>query len=132
MEDDKLITIFSNFEPEISSDSQFMGKLQQNVALVDIIRQNAADYRSKNKKALIIAAFIGFVVGIVFSILLPYLSAAVSNWQLTLPSESLLNAFAENFTIVAWLVIGCTSVLAAINTYEVSLYLLKSKEKSTY
>ena len=45
---------------------------------------------------------------------------------------SILNTFAKNFTIIAWLVIGGTSVFAAINTYEISLSLLKPKETSAY
>ena len=39
-----------------------------------------------------------------------------------------MNLFADSFTIIAWAVIAGTSVLAAINTYEVSLSLLKPKE----
>lgn len=132
MEDDKLKTLFSNFEPELSSDSQFMNKLQRDLNSVEIIKQHTAGVRSRNKKAVVIAAFVGFIVGFLFSLSLPYLSDAVSNWKLTLPDESMLKTFANNFSIIVWLVIGGTSVLAAINAYEISLSLLKPRETSTY
>ena len=128
MEDDKLKSLFSNFEPELSSDLLFMNKLQRNLNSVELIKQHTAEVRSQSRKAVAIAAIVGFIVGFLFSMSLPYLSEAVSNWQLTLPSESVMNVFANNFTIIAWLVIGGTSVFAALNSYELSLSLLKPKE----
>lgn len=128
MEDDKLKSLFSNFEPDLSSDFQFINKLQKSLNSVEIIREHAAEVRSRSKKAIVIAAVVGFLVGFLFSMLLPYLSDTVSNWQLTLPRESVLNSFANNFTTFAWLIIGGTSVLAALNSYEISLSLLKQKE----
>ena len=128
MEDDKLKSLFSNFEPELSSDILFMNKLQRNLNSVELIKQHTVEVRSRSRKAVAIAAIVGFIVGFLFSLSLPYLSEAVSNWQLTLPSESVLNVFANNFTIIAWLVIGGTSVFAALNSYELSLSLLKPKE----
>ena len=128
MEDDKLKSLFSNFEPELSSDFLFMNKLQRNLNSVELIKQHTVEVRSRSCKAVAIAAIVGFMVGFLFSLSLPYLSEAVSNWQLTLPSESVMNVFANNFTIIAWLVIGGTSVFAALNSYELSLSLLKPKE----
>lgn len=128
MEDDKLKSLFSNFEPDLSSDFQFINKLQKSLNSVEIIREHAAEVRSRSKKAIVIAALVSFLVGFLFSMLLPYLSDTVSNWQLTLPRESVLNSFANNFTTFAWLIIGGTSVLAALNSYEISLTLLKQKE----
>ena len=128
MEDDKLKSLFSNFEPELSSDFLFMNKLQRNLNSVELIKQHTAEVRSRSRKAVAIAAFVGFIVGFLFSLSLPYLTDAISNWQLTLPSESVMNVFANNFTIIAWLVIGGTSVFAALNSYEVSLSLLRPKE----
>lgn len=127
MEDDKLKSLFSNYEPELSSDFQFMNKLQRNLNSVEIIRQHSAEVHLRNKKAVAIAVFAGFIVGFLFSLSLPYLIDAVSNWQLTLPRESILNTFASNFTIIAWLVIGGTSALVALNSYEISLSLLRPK-----
>lgn len=127
MEDDKLKSLFSNFAPEVSSDFQFMTTLQRNLNSVEIIKRHKDEVRTRGKKACAIAAVAGFIVGFLFSLTLPYLNEAVSNWQLTLPSGSMLRAFANNFTIIAWLAIGAVSVLVSLNTYEISASLQKSK-----
>lgn len=127
MEDDKLKSMLTNFEPELSSDFKFMSKLERSLNSVEILKQHAAEVRSRNKKAVVLAAVLGFIVGMLFSLSLPYLSSAVAEWQLSLPGDSMLNALADNFRIISWIAIGGTSVLTALNTYEVSLSLLKPK-----
>ena len=127
MEDDIFKSLFSEFKPELSSDVEFMSKLNKSLTAIDLIKQHVADTRLRNKQAVVIGLVVGFIVGVLFSMLLPYLKVIVSDWQLTLPNESILNTFANNFTAIAYLVIGTTSVLAALNTYEVSLFLLKRK-----
>ncbi len=127
MEDDKLKSMLTNFEPELSSDFKFMSKLERSLNSVEILKQHAAEVRSRNKKAVVTAAVLGFIVGMLFSLALPYLSSSVAEWQLSLPGDSMLNALADNFTIIAWIAIGGTSVLTALNTYEVSLSLLNPK-----
>lgn len=129
MEDDKLKSMLTNFEPELSSDFQFMSKLERNLNSVEILKQHAAEVRSRNKKAVALAAILGFIAGLLFSLALPYLSSAVAEWQVTLPDDSMLNALADNFTIIAWIATGGISVLTALNTYEVSLSLLKPKSQ---
>ena len=127
MEDEKIRSLFSDFEPELSSDFMFMNKLRQSLDSVEIVRQQTAELRSRNKKAVAIAAAVGFIIGFLFSLSLPYLNNAFVKWQLSLPDVSLLHNVADYFTIIAWSVIGATSVFAALNTYEVSLSLLKPK-----
>ena len=131
MEDEKLKYLFSNFEPELSSNLQFMNKLKRNLNSVEIIKRHAAEVRSRSKKSMAIAAFIGFIVGFLFSLSLTYLNEAVTDWQLTLPRESMLNTLANNFSTIAWLIIGSTSALTALNSYEISLSLLKPKASAS-
>ena len=127
MEDEKIRSMFSDFEPELSSDFMFMNKLQQSLDSVEIVRQHTAELRSRNKKAVAIAAAVGFIVGFLFSLSLPSLYNAFAKLQLSLPDASIMHTVADYFTIIAWSIIGATSVFAALNTYEVSLSLLKPK-----
>ncbi len=128
MEDDKFKSLFSNFDPELSSDTQFMGRLESTLNSVEIIKQHIAESRSRNKTAVTIGVVVGFIVGFLFSLSLPYLNNAVSDWRLSLPDASVMKTFADNFTIIAWAVIGSTSVFAALNTYEITLSMLKPTE----
>ena len=50
MEDDKFKSLFSNFDPELSSDTQFMGRLERNLNSVEIIKQHIAESKSQNKR----------------------------------------------------------------------------------
>lgn len=130
MEEDKFKTLFSDFEPELTSDFQFMNRLRRNLNSVELIKRRNAEARIRSKKAVVIAAVVGFIVGFLFSLSLPYLAEAVSNWRLALPGGSALIALADNFATIAWLVIGATSVFIAINTYELSLTLMTRRVNS--
>ncbi len=68
MEDDKLKSLFTNFEPELSSDFKFMNKLERNLNSVEIIKRHTAEVRSRNKKAVAIAALPDLLSASVFSL----------------------------------------------------------------
>ena len=127
MEDEKIKSLFSNFEPELPSDFGFMSELQRKLDAVEAIKQHAEELKARNRKAVAIAALVGFVVGFLFSLSLPYLSDWVARWQMSLSESSLLYSLTGNFNVVIWTVIGATSVFAAVNSYEVSMALLKPK-----
>lgn len=118
MEDDKLRSLFADFQPELSSDRQFMSCLERNMESVEIVKRRMAKMRARNRRAIAVAAVVGFVVGFVFSLALPYLSSLVADWQLTLPEESVMSVAADYFAVIAWGVTGATAVIAAINTYD--------------
>lgn len=118
MEEDKLKSLFAEFRPELSSDRRFMDRLTRNMESVEIVKRRMAEMRARNRRAIAVAAVVGFVVGFVFSLALPYLSGLVADWQLTLPEESVMSVAADYFAVIAWGVTGATAVIAAINTYD--------------
>lgn len=118
MEEDKLTSLFAEFRPELSSDRQFMNRLTRNMESVEIVKRRMAEMRARNRRAIAVAAVVGFVVGFLFSLVLPYLSGLVADWQLTLPEESVMSVAADYFAVIAWGVTGATAVIAAINTYD--------------
>ena len=118
MEDDKLKSLFAEFQPELSSDRQFMNRLERNMESVEIVKRRGEEMRARNRRAVTVAAVVGFVVGFLFSLTLPYLSGVVAGWQLTLPEESVTSVLADWFAVISWVVIGAVAVTAAINTYD--------------
>lgn len=118
MEEDKLKSLFAEFRPELSSDRRFMDRLTRNMESVEIVKRRMAETRARNRRAVTVAAIVGFVVGFLFSLTLPYMSGLVAGWQVTLPQESVMSVVADWFVVIAWGVIGCTAVIAAINTYD--------------
>lgn len=118
MEEDKLKSLFAEFQPELSSDSLFMNRLERNMESVEIVKRRVEEMRARNRRAIAVAAIVGFIVGFLFSLSLPYLSGLVAGWQVTLPQESVMNVVADWFAVMAWGVIGAVAVTAAINTYD--------------
>ncbi|MDE7440553.1 MAG: hypothetical protein K2M69_00080 [Muribaculaceae bacterium] len=121
MEDEKLKSLFSNFEPVLSSDLEFINKLNRNLNSVELIKQQTAAARSRNKKAVVVAACVGFIVGFLFSLALPYLNNVIANWRLSLPDNSFMAPMADNFIYIAWIVIAGASTIVALNAYEFAL-----------
>lgn len=84
MEDDKLKSLFSDFNPTLFSDFQFMKALEEKMRSVEIVKEHTAQVTKRYKYAVAIAAIVGFAVGFLFSLTLPFLSEVVSTWQLSL------------------------------------------------
>lgn len=130
MQDDKFKDIFNNFEPELSSDMSFMNKLQRNLDSVEIIKQHNAEVKAANRKAVVIAAFVGFVIGFLLSRALPYVDNFMVNIQANLATSPFIRTLADNYLIAAWFVIACSSLLITLNTYEAAIHLLKPKHQN--
>ena len=95
-----------------------MNRLERNMESVEIVKRRVEEMRARNRRAIAVAAIVGFIVGFLFSLSLPYLSGLVAGWQVTLPQESVMNVVADRFAVIAWGVIGAVAVTAAINTYD--------------
>lgn len=128
MEEDKLKDLFANYKPEISSDFKFMTRLKQNLDLVEMIKQRNSEVASKRKKAVVIAACVGFIVGFLFSLTLPYIGDIAMSLQSSLPSGSALKMIADNYLTVSLLIMGGTTVFLSLNTYDLSLSLMKQRQ----
>jgi hypothetical protein len=129
MDEDRLKNLFNNFNPELSPDKLFMDKLQENLDLVEIIRQHNVDLKTQNIKACIIAALVGFIVGILFSFALPYIETSINNLQSMLKIGTLLWLITNNYLIITWLAIGAVSTFIAINTYEIAISIMVQKTR---
>ena len=121
MEDKDFKELFNDFEPEMSSDLAFMSRLRDNLDSVEMIRQHNARLHARNRIAIAIAACVGFMVGLMFSLALPYIGSAVNALQSTLPSESVLRIITDNYRLLSWLLIGATTVYATINSDNIAL-----------
>lgn len=129
MEEDKIKTLFGNFNPEISSGNRFVSRLERRLDSVEMVREHITKVRAQNRKAIAIASAVGFVAGFLFSLLLPWLGTVITEWQHTLADSSVLYAVADNYRTIAWILPAALSVFVALNTYEISLTLLTSRAK---
>lgn len=127
MEDDKLKELFGGFNPELSPDNRFMDRLLDNMRSVELIRQHNAEQHRRNRIAVAVAAFAGFLCGILFSLLLPYFGNAMTQLASSVTLKWLSQILIENNALLGWLIISSVSVTIAINTYDITAALLRRR-----
>lgn len=127
MDDDKLKSTFSDYNPELSSDFDFLGRVQQRMRYVDLIKQESKATRRLNRKAMAIAATAGFIAGFLFSRAIPYITATITAWSQTLPTASTLRSVADYTPIIAWLLLATISVFTALTAYDLTSSQTKCK-----
>lgn len=130
MEDDKIKGLFEGFAPQLSSDSQFLDKLQRELDGVEFVKQSNAKALRRNRRALVVAALTGLVVGFGLAQAVPYIGAVVEGWSESPSSSPLLLMLVDNCFGVAWLMVGLLSAFIAFNTYEISLVLQSRKRRA--
>jgi hypothetical protein len=127
MEDDKLKELFTNFQPEMSSSLQFMAKLQKNMERVEILKQHSLAIKKRNKLAVCIAAAIGFLMGVILTLLFPLIGSWVSTFSISLPHLQ-ISSFTIDYSFVGWIIMAVTCIITALNAYEIALVKLTPKE----
>lgn len=118
MEEDKLKDIFEGFNPELTSDSLFMSRLRRGMEAVEIVRERQAELRRRGRRAVVVAAITGFAVGILLSLMLPWLGDFVSRLSFNVPGGE---AVSLNWAVIGWGIIGLASVLTSLNAYTITL-----------
>ncbi len=126
MEDDKLRNLFNDFQPELSSSSQFMTKLQKNMEMVEILKQHDIALKKRNKLAVVIAAVSGFVMGVILTLLFQLIANWISTVSVSLPHLHISNLTID-YRVVAWIVMAGACIITALNAYEIALAKLAPK-----
>ena len=132
--DDKLQNIFNQFNPTMSSDVDFMKRLNSNLDMVEFIKMGIAKKRKNYKMAIIIATLVGVLVGIILSALYPIFSSLILN-SLILSNKTFQDqevyANVILYCIIAICIIGSSLVTFDITqSLKFSNLLVKSKDKS--
>jgi hypothetical protein len=118
-----LNNIFSSYEPELSSDDLFIRRLEYKLDTIKLLKDQNVAMRRRCRRAIVAAATAGFVVGLIFSLAMPYIIHAFMSLKAYMPDSSLLTALADNCRYTIWPLICATSLFIAVNTYEISLAL---------
>ena len=130
MEEKTIEEILKNFDPVLSEDSRFMSRLESNLEAVDSIRQHNLGVISRNRKAVAIAAVVGFLSGLIFSMSLPLIGAWIENFLSIVASGALTTFLIDNPRPVALLIIVVASAFIAVNTYELSIYCINKEYRT--
>lgn len=117
--EDKIKDIFKEFDPELSSSFQFIAKLEKNMEAVEIVRQFHSAQKRRNLWAVAIAGMAGFTVGVVMTLLFPFITEWIAsfNFSIPLPHSSTLNF---DFSYLAWLLVAMVSVFTSVSVYSIA------------
>ena len=116
MEEDKLKDIFKDFNPDLSSDSDFMSRLERSMKAVEIVKHQNAETHRRSKRAIVWAALAGFVAGIVMTILQPYIFKWLGGLDFTISIPS-VTTVAIDPGLIVWIATAAISATIAYNTY---------------
>lgn len=120
MEEDNFKEIFNSFNPDLSSDADFMSTLQRSMNAVEIVRKRNAELHRRGKRAIVIASLAGFVAGVIMTILQPYIIAWFGeiHFRLSIPSSQSVNI---DYTLISWMATAIISLTIALNTYHMAM-----------
>jgi tetrahydromethanopterin S-methyltransferase subunit F len=124
-EDDEIKKIFAGFEPDISPDNAFMNRLLRNMEMVEDVKRQNLVLRKNNKIAMAVASLVGFVVGIVFTLVSPYVTETLSMIQvaMSLTTEPLI--ITTGLVVISYALIGLISLVMIRYTYTTTFSLLR-------
>lgn len=128
MEDKSIRELFNNFDPELSNDFQFMSRLKNNMDSVELVKKHNLELQRKNRKAVIIAASVGFLFGLLFSMFLPAIGEAVKGIQAGLHPGSFVSLLAANYLPIVLTIIAGASVFISLNTFDLAIALMRKNE----
>ena len=128
MEDQKINKIFEEFNPKLSSDTQFLSELRMRMLAVELVKKRHATQLRHNRIAIAVAAATGFIFGMICSIFLPIFSDTLVSYSLTI-SEHMLFDIKGNWQLVGWSVSTIASIFISINAYELTKAILKRQSK---
>lgn len=120
MEEDNFKEIFNSFNPDLSSDADFMSTLQRSMNAVEIVRKRNVELHRRGKRAIVIASLAGFVAGVIMTILQPYIITWLGKIHLSLsiPSSQAVNI---DYTLISWMATAIISLTIALNTYHMAM-----------
>ena len=118
MEDDKLKDLFAGFNPPMGDNNQFMSKLERNLQAVEFAKTHCAEARRKNRVAVVVASFVGFVCGVVFTLCYPYLLGLIDGFKDV--SSDVAWAVDKYGDVMVWAVCSIATCVLTYASYDIS------------
>lgn len=125
-QEDPLKNLFDGFDPELGDTDSFMSRLEARLDGVEMIRNRSADSRRRYIIAAVIAAFAGFVSGVIIMLLLPHISLQMLTPSPVTAGATFVSRFFEPATVLSILLTAALSLFIAVNAYSATLTALGS------
>jgi len=100
MNDKSLEKIFSDYQPSLNSDADFMAALETRLDTVEFIRKYQEAQVNRYRKAMIATCAVGFVLGVVATLLIFSLPEHIHLYAFGLPSVVMM-IIEQNYRILS-------------------------------
>lgn len=128
-QEDPLKNLFDGFNPELGDTARFMSRLEARLDSVEMIRSRSAESRRHYIMAAVIAAFAGFVSGVIIMLLLPHIGLQMLTPSPVAADTTFVSRFFEPMTALPILLTAALSLFIAVNAYSVTLSALRSSRR---
>lgn len=120
-DDDRSIkALFDAFNPATATDDvTFLDRLNHSMRAIEMVQQQATAARSLHKRALVIAAAVGMVVGFVLSLAMPWFTDIITATNVSLTSFISVADTQTIMKVAAWGIIATIAAILAYNAYEI-------------
>ncbi len=126
MNDDELIDMFAGLTPAVTDDKAFLSRLDKCLDAVETVRRQNIVVCRLNRRAALVAALVGFVVGVAFTLAIPWFLTAIASVEM--PHTDILTLPAADVArVLLWCLAGGASVVSAVNAYDISLALMRRR-----
>ena len=125
--EDNLKKLFDGFTPTVTPDSDFMARLQKNMEALEAVKAHVSKMQRRNRIAVVTAAFAGFAMGVVCTLLFPLLCDFLGTLSFSLPQINIPEITVDRH-ITGWIVSCELCVLTAVHTYNLTLARLSVKD----
>lgn len=126
MEEDMLKDMFAAYRPTLSSDREFMRRLELRMQTIESVNARYNAFRRRQVVAVCVAAVAGFVSGVLFMLFLP----ALEGWFAALMRGVGPLPFGYEYldpTLPIWICAAAVSSLAAYGSYGLTLACSKGR-----
>ena len=125
MEDDKLKDLFAGFNPPMDDDRHFMSQIERSLQAVEMAKNQCAEIKRRNSKAVIVASFVGFVCGVVFTLCYPYMLSVLQG--LNDMGAEVAWAISNYGNLMVWIMCSIATCALTFVGYDISLAALSPR-----
>ena len=108
--DDSIKKLFEDFNPGLSSDADFMKRLNDRLDAGEYIKEKAAADSRRNRLSLWVASLAGFLAGSLTTLAVPYLTELLASLKIA----------SEYASSIPWIAVAAMAIVSALSAYDLS------------
>lgn len=118
MDDKELRNLFEDYQPEIKDDFKFMMRLRRNIDAAEIVRKQNERVIKRNRIALVLSTLLGFISGILFTIIQPSLQFFLDSIFSSYRTMDSYFGYSNLMAIGSWSIISIFILMIALGSYN--------------